>query len=196
MPSRLGLLGVSGPVGSPAPTYATWNPSDKDSGITLSNGNLSAQGVSGTVQYKGARSTIGKSSGKWYWEYSFSGTDVLNGGFGVGSATALLNLGGGMDTGEGYRVYYDSGNKYVPGAAYGAAFDKTNILSVLLDMDAGNLVMYRNNVSQGTLVSGLSGTFFAYFGMHDARNNILTANFGASAFAYSVPGGYNPGLYT
>ncbi len=46
-------------------SFATLNPSDKGSAVTLSNSNLTAtfSGGNGAV-----RATIGKSSGKWYWE--------------------------------------------------------------------------------------------------------------------------------
>ena len=47
-------------------TYATWNPSDKGTVFTLSNVNKTITQAStgnGLV-----RATIGKSSGKWYWE--------------------------------------------------------------------------------------------------------------------------------
>ncbi|WP_024834549.1 hypothetical protein [Ruminiclostridium josui] len=51
-------------------TYAatnpvTWNPTDKEWGVTLSNGNLTAT-ISGLSS--GVRASLGKSSGKWYWE--------------------------------------------------------------------------------------------------------------------------------
>ena len=44
-----------------AVTYATWNPSDKSSNITLSNGNLTV-GSTSSVTWDSIRSTIGKSS--------------------------------------------------------------------------------------------------------------------------------------
>ena len=47
-------------------TYATWNPSDKGTNITLSNGNLTV--AKGNAGWESVRATIGVSSGKWYWE--------------------------------------------------------------------------------------------------------------------------------
>lgn len=49
----------------------TWNPADMSAGtygITLSNGNLTANIVSGGNNIQGARATSGKSAGRYYWE--------------------------------------------------------------------------------------------------------------------------------
>lgn len=51
-------------------TYATWNPADKSADITLSLGNLKATQT--TSSWDSVRSTIGKTSGKWYWEYTMT----------------------------------------------------------------------------------------------------------------------------
>lgn len=64
---------ASYPPPTPSVTYATWNPSDKSANVTLSNGNLTATITANTAFY-GARATIGKSSGKWYWEQTVSDT--------------------------------------------------------------------------------------------------------------------------
>lgn len=55
-----------------ANTYATLNPSDKDAAITLSGGDLTMS--SATNAWRSVRATIGKSSGKWYWEVTNSTT--------------------------------------------------------------------------------------------------------------------------
>ncbi len=177
---------------APNPTYATWNPSDKHSDITLSNGNLSAKNTGNSVTNPGVRATIGKSSGKWYWEYTFT-TNANIGG--IGSSTQNLVAGNALANLEGSRVYNPgNGNSYTPATAYGASYVSTDVIGVALDMDAGTLVMYKNNSSQGTLVSSLSGTFYpmAYF---STANDNLTANFGATALTYAPPAGYNAGLY-
>lgn len=49
------------------PVAVTWNPNDKDSAITLSNGNATASTTGGDA---GVRGTISHASGKWYIEYN------------------------------------------------------------------------------------------------------------------------------
>jgi hypothetical protein len=62
-PTRYGTdTGAGGEVRG---NYATWNAVDKDSDITLTNGNLDA---SQTANNGIAKATFGVSSGKWYWE--------------------------------------------------------------------------------------------------------------------------------
>ena len=73
--------------GAPAVTYATWNPADKGS-ITLSGGDLLAQSNSGA--WNSVRSTISKTSGKWYCEITCGGAS--GGGIALGSGTSSANL--------------------------------------------------------------------------------------------------------
>lgn len=191
---------------SPVPhVYATWNPLD-DGNMTLSNGNLTAVG-SNTF----ARSTISKSSGKWYWEYTITNFLVTTATptLGVAKSTANNSLYLGWDANGWAHVmsYYYFGNPYDPNgigltlnnstyAIYGTPYVTNSVMGVALDMDAGTLTFYLNGVSQGVAYSGLSGNIFAAVGNTSGASPTYTANFGASAFAHSVPSGYNSGLYT
>lgn len=83
-------MGISEAASStpPGPSlfYATWNPADKAALVTLSNGNLTAE--SSTTNWRSARSTISKTSGKWYWEITMTtGTEFY---VGVARSTATL----------------------------------------------------------------------------------------------------------
>lgn len=172
-------------------TYATWNPSDKGTNLTLSGGNLTATvGAGGGA----VRSTIGKSSGKWYWEVTRNagGTDCV---IGIANSSAGLNAAIGLDA-NGWGYIGSNGNKLnnSSSVAYGATYASTDVIGVALDMDAGTVVFYKNNVSQGTAYTGLTGTIFAAFGTGNTGDNV-TANFGATALTYSPPGGFNAGLY-
>jgi hypothetical protein len=137
--------------------------------------------------------TIGASSGKYYWECSMSG---------VGGSQAVIigiapnsvisnyitnNLFVGQSAGD--YSYYTNGNKFNNGinTLYGATYGDGDIIGVALDMDAGTLTFYKNNVSQGTAFSGLSGTFFPAVGSTGAQ---VYCNFGQRPFAYTPPTGY------
>src|SRR3989344_5257710 len=56
-------------------TFATWNPSDKSASITFSGSDLTATGPTSGSTFFSVRATIGKSSGKWYWESTGGSTD-------------------------------------------------------------------------------------------------------------------------
>lgn len=172
--------------------YATWNPSDKDSLITLSNWNLTII-HSAWSTWASVRSTISKSSGKWYWEYTIdSGSTVL---WGIWNSTASLANFVWWDA-NWYGYYSTNGNKANSGlTAYWASYVAWDIIGVALDMTAWTVTFYKNNVSQGTAFTMWAGTFFA---MNSVLTNVtvsMTANFGATAFTYAPPSGFNSWLY-
>lgn len=189
-------LGAAGVV---ARTYATWNPADKHAGMQLSENKLTATEI-GFLGSIGVRSTIGKSSGKWYWEIVTGGS---NGAFKIVGASQLghtLSDYLGISTnGWGYEFQGDpvgtgrkiNGNEEV---SYGADWVSGDVIGVALNMDAHTIGFDKNGQSQGIAFSNLSGAVYAHFspGGHAQSG---TANFGASTFAYPVPAGYQPGLY-
>lgn len=191
------LLLVKNVSGGAPPTYAILNPSDKSAGVTLSGGNLVATSNGGGPSvFCGVRSDIGKSSGKWFWEITVTTIDI---GTMIGSiaVTDAIDCDGTLAELDGKRVYFSgTGNAYTPLTAYGASYTTGDVLGFALDMDGGTLICYKNGSSQGTLVTGLSGTFHAAPFLFNDAGAVVTANFGASAFVHSVPGGYNSGLYT
>ena len=177
-------------------TPTTWNPLDKGATCTLSAGNLIATATStGSV-----RSVFGASSGKWYWEItndSAAGQEFTL--LGVGKSTESVSgtnvyPGTGPD---GYAWFAFDGKKYNSGTdtSYGSSWSAAGVvIGVALDMDAGTVAFYRNGVAQGTAFTGLSGTFFAMFGGGAGSESVGTANFGATAFAYTPPAGFNAGF--
>ena len=172
-------------------TYATWNPSDKGAGVTLSGGNL----IATSAGYDSVRSTISKSTGKWYWELLVTSAtpDHL---IGVGSSAAPLTAGPGEDTNA--YAYFKTGQRYHNATltAYGASYTTNDVIGVALDADAGTVVFYKNNVSQGSItLTSVSTPYFAMFG-DGTGSSTVTANFGATALTYSPPSGFNTGLYS
>lgn len=187
----------------------TLNPSDKGANIVLSGGNLSyTQGGQGIV-----RATIGKSSGKWYWEVkNTSGTNHLN-CIGIANSSAALGSFLGIDAGGWGHLSTNSNNNgiYHSNAPltpdHTATYVNNDIIMCALDMGAGiwwigiNGVWETNtsnvvgNPSAGTggMVTGLTGTIYPAVG--DNTNSAATVNFGASAFSYTVPTGFTAGFY-
>lgn len=171
-------------------TYATWNPADKNANITLSNGNLTA---TNSVANCAVRATIGKTTGKWYWEITNGSVNEQD--IGVGNASMTLNGYVGKDANG---VGYDSsdGKLYkgdVAVATGGATYTAADIIGFALDVDAGTLKVYKNNTLQYTYTYGFTGTIYPALGAFAAASG--TANFGATALTYSPPAGYNAGVY-
>ena len=171
---------------TPAPT-TTWNPADKNASITLSAGDLTAtNGSSSATDSKAARGTIGKASGKWYWEVTIG---TVGGNIQIGAAAASESLSdyiGSGAAGWGYNNYgtlWTGGSGAITEDAYIAA----DVIGVALDLDSGEISFYKNGVLQHTF-TGVTGTLYPAVSM--VNGGVVTANFGGSAFAQTIPTGF------
>ena len=166
--------------------YCTLSPIDKSSNITVSNGNLDhSQGAVTGI----CKSTIGMSSGKWYWEVTVTATSPM---IGIANSNALPTINYlGSDSNS---WSYDSvaGLKYTnnASASYGASFTTNDVIGVAFDADNGTIVFYKNNVSQGTAFTGLtSGPYFPAVSRNIGSPS-TSFNFGQRPFAYAAPAGF------
>jgi hypothetical protein len=161
-----------------AANYCVMNPLRTNNG-TLTNGNLTASSAS--ASYKGFSSTMAMRTGKWYWEVTCTSIGFVT-SIGITNSSSVSGLATGM-----WSYHYD-GTKYIGGSnsAYGASYASGDVLGFAFDADAGSLTCYKNNVSQGVLVSGLpSVDYFAYATLYDTWN--IAYNFGQRPFAYTPP---------
>ena len=165
-----------------AVTPTKWNSADKAAGTTLSASDLRASNAGGSV-----RSVFGAVSGKYYWEYKFpAGTGQM---VGVATSSANIDTWPGADSG-GWAWERATGSIYSDGVVIYSGTAGATTVGVLLDATAKTVQFRRNNVNIGPPIS-LTGTqFFAISGWFDD----VTANFGATAFTYAVPAGYEAGF--
>jgi hypothetical protein len=195
--------------------YAILNPSDKASVLTLASNNqltVNWAGTTGGIYYL-VRATQGKSSGKWYWETSLNGQGT---GTDARYVTAALILAGYALTSPNTSTYPGLSSDSVGGpffrsdvrtyknavgsTALGSMFT-SGIVRHALDMDAGTYQQALNAGSFVTVATGLSGTYFPALVARRGTSGSTSgdtgasANFGASAFSYSVPSGYNAGVF-
>jgi hypothetical protein len=175
--------------GTPTP-IVTWNPADKYGPLVLSNGNLRAAGV--VFSEGGVRATLGRSTGKWYWEVTVT---ALNGSTNnrVGVGTSAMSLSSHMvSSATGWAYQFGNGNKINNGTsvAYGSSLADADVIGIALDMDAGELKFYKNGTDLGVAYTGLTGELFPAFSYSDNTSQV-TANFGATAFTYSIPSGFS-----
>jgi len=178
------------------PTYATWNPADKTGGVILGGGSLQAIFSSSPSQ---ARTTIGKTSGKWYWEVTL-GTG-FTGGLGTTNASGVLTTDASNDV-NAFQYFHSNGTVYNQGTgvAAGATYTVGDVIGFALDCTSQTCQVFKNNVAQFTLVNStmpapktvFTGTMYPYFTLYSGQ---LTANFGATALTYAPPAGFNAGLY-
>lgn len=160
--------------------FTTLNTVDKNSSAVISEGNLEI-GVNSNIWYHQARATMFVDSGKWYWEVYQVGT----GGFwkiGIRDNAAALSSNTASST--GFEYYAADGNKHSSSgvAAYSSeTSSQGKIFAFALDMDAGTITLYVNNVSQGVMFSGLTGYYAPTCSMY---NSTIMFNFGQdSSFA-------------
>lgn len=183
------FLGTSMSSGT---TYATWNPSDNSTNVTLSGGNL-IQTIT-PASNSATRSTISKTTGKWYWEVTIN--TAGNAVVGIANNTEVLDAfyptpGAGPE-GAGYR---QAGNVYnsATSVATAASYTSGDIIGVALDTSISTVYFYKNNTLVATYAYSFTGGIYAMNGGKSGSN--MTTNFGASAFVYSPPSGFNAGLY-
>jgi len=168
---------------SPTDNFATLNPLSKGNNVTLSDGNLKA--VSGSP-YSPAVSTIGVSSGKWYVE-----AETLSNNLNIG-ITAQSHLGTTSYLGQTADswCYATDGNIYNGGSSVlntGTTYTVGDVVGMALDMDAGDMYVYKNGdpvYSGNAVVTGLSGTYYIGVG---ASNSTMVINFGQQPFKHDPP---------
>jgi hypothetical protein len=186
--------GVGGEV---VGNYATLNPLDNP-GNTLSNGNLDLVGLSNS--FHGVRSTIGQSTGKWYFECTivaeggetrtgpglYRPTDVLAGDYGNGTVVVFDYLGVlyvSDESGAGSTWYSTSGTVSA-GDIFGFAFD-LDAQKVWIHQNGTWLNSGNPGAGTGAVVSSLpTGTYFPGGWAYNTSDN-LVFNFGQRAFAYN-----------
>jgi len=188
-------------VGIPPTTFATWDPATKNASITLSGGNLVA---TGPQNFASVRSTIGKSSGKYYWELTLTADPASssiigladagfdNANFPGNYANSISDQFGGTQRNVGWGG---------GGAGGQPAFGVGDVLMFAVDFTNGFLWWGKNgtwtaNDPTGTKAFSLTGgggvTVYAAV---DPFGATITANFGQNAFSFSVPAGFNAGLF-
>jgi hypothetical protein len=167
-----------------AANYCVLNPLF-NSTPTLSAGNLNYS--VGSTSTPVAAATIGVSSGKWYWEVTATSAGNNIGIISLSDTRSLLFVGGSSNS----WAYFHTGIKYgnSVGTSYGASYTTNDVIGVALDLTAGTITFYKNNTSQGTAFSSLSGTFFPACG-NDGTTSSCVFNFGQRPFTYTPPTGF------
>jgi hypothetical protein len=193
-------MGEDGP--SLLSTGTTWNPDDIGTGLALSNGDLTAAKTGSAISRSG-RATTSKTTGKKYFEVTADGiaTDFNLAAVCLAESTADLLTYFGRFTDS--VAYYGDGSVYNNDAIVVslAAYVQGATVGLAVDLDAGKAWFRDGSGSFGagdpTAGTGEHFSFTpgtAYFPGFTVNDNspadIVTANFGATAFAHTVPDGF------
>lgn len=166
----------------------TWDENNKGSGVVLSNGNLTARipNNANTV-----RASIGRSSGKWYWEINCDSISHIMIGI-VNESASLNSINNGT---QNVRLYSIGGGKYPEALSYGQSYTTGDVISILLDLDNGTLEFWKNGISQGIShinINVLGMVYPAITSGSSTAGSTTTANFGEVPFLYVPPISFKP----
>jgi len=149
---------------TPTNVRATLNTLLKDI-PTMSDGNTTATHTA--TSHRSLPSTIGASSGKWYWEAKAVTVNATNNGTSIGivrTDSALFKTSA-WNSGDaaGEAVYTGGGELQLEGtgtSSWGSTYDDGDIVGVAMDLDNMKLYFHKNGVYQnsGVPTSGSTGT--------------------------------------
>ncbi|HEU0115323.1 MAG TPA: hypothetical protein VFQ80_11630 [Thermomicrobiales bacterium] len=186
------------------PAFSTWNDADRSANLVLSNGNKTVTqtgGGDGAVRAFGA-----KTAGQWYCELALTALIGGDSGAGLANAAAVLNQIGNVAADA--LIQFRSGVVYYNGAAIGnngplsgggtlrMAYN-ADIKRLWLALDAAGWNGGLGGGDPATNTAGVDVSTIAASGglmpcfSGGAVNDGCTGNWGATAFAYAKPAGYN-----
>lgn len=135
------------------PTSSTWSPSDKDTGIVLSSGNMVATGGA-SMAIRGTQSRV---TGIRQCEMICTATTTDSMYFGLGTSAAPLGTGPGTTVGSGnsasLRMNGDKWFNSTP-VGYASTVSVGDVIGIVVDLDAQEVYFYKNGVSLGLAFSG------------------------------------------
>lgn len=170
-----------------AANYCIANPLDKQTDISVTQGNLQISTTAGAGNKQIRGSIALPSTGKFYWETKNTGS-VNNFSMGLTTLTASLSTEGAGD------MFYNEGgvigNNGTNTSGY-ATLALNDTVGVAVDIDANKIYWYKNNtlVNSGGTTINITAPFAPMFGLYD-NGNAQSITFGQRPFSYTPPTGY------
>jgi len=173
--------------------YCVLNPLAGYGTATFSDANLQwACSNPSNTNFAWAQGTMAiPTTGKYYWEVIMTART----GTGTSGAVGIVvqNTYGSNPDPYSYLYFSVTGNKQNAGSytAYGSTWTTNDVIGVAFDADSGTLTFYKNNVSQGASITGLTNTYVPFVSEPSSAATVAYAiNFGQRGFAYTPPTGY------
>jgi hypothetical protein len=162
------------------------------SNLTVSNGNLTATETTATVSMSSVSMSFG-TSGKYYFECNMTSSGSNATFFGVSNAATIFANTITANSGSyrsGGAIYDLSGARPADGNPYTTG----DVIAIAVDVTAGTVQFYKNNVAQGNTPSFTftAGTeLWAFLATdNEAGTKTFDLNFGQRPFAYTPPAGF------
>lgn len=192
------LLATSGEVNQ------GWSPADKNTGVTLSNGNLTAERTS--EAFPAVRAVRGRSAGKFYFEVATSGAYDS-----AASASLYVVIGSGSCDLSAQFIFGTPGAAYAAwrgNAQYGtqdgslgthaglgwAASSGVRWAGIAVDLDTREATLYENGTQRNTVTYGTGGgtmyPLLSYGDGHSGAASRVTLRLRTSEFSGSIPSGF------
>lgn len=195
---------TTGPVSAttPAVSNTTLSTTDKASTAVMTQGDLKMQ--SNTINvWSSVRSVLPRTIGKWYMEIAVSGDTNTRYGFGLANASAALNVTPGS---AGSIQYYSNGPIIRNGTTVASLANYSGGQRVMIATDGikvwfgvnGTWVLSSNpatNVGGFAHPDNPNDPLYVFLSLHNLTSGAVTtgfftANFGATAFTYTIPTGF------
>ena len=184
-----------------AANYCTWNPLNKSSNHTASDGNLTATSSS----YGAMAASMGFTSGKWYWELTYTNRTSTNSPV-IGFGNTLFNysnppsgyLGSDLNAG-GLNVINGNAALNAVSTAYGSAISTGDVVMFAMDLDNRKFYIGKNGTwfNSGNPVAGTNSwpysativgtTFWPAVNMY---TDTCSLNCGQKPYVYTPPTGF------
>ncbi|WP_339340117.1 LamG-like jellyroll fold domain-containing protein [uncultured Oceanicoccus sp.] len=179
--------------------YATLNPLDRKSTVSLSNGNLDA--TTSTTGWAGVKGTIGVSSGKYYFEATANGSAANKVFFGICASSVKPDTSGYLqddstERAKGMLIFCDNGQYQLDGNSrvnYSSSMADGDVIAIAYDLDGNTVQFYKNGSALGSIdisSSPLASTTVVPLYIHYNTNTTYHLNFGQRPFAYTPPTGF------
>jgi len=203
-----GLAAIDQTTDTCTNNFCTMNPLDTYNSPTITDGNTVCNAGSSD---KSMRSTIGISSGKWYWEVNTTANNSAN--MGIINGEAVLTDGNSLQSVSTNSVIWEGngGLLFKNGSSVTTAYSGgTSTYGFALDLDNGTLKLSQNgtfyNSGNAVVTSITADTYLPFFAPNGGGSpTTFKANFGNPAYAissgnadgnghgnfeYAVPSGY------
>jgi len=183
---------------NPSNVFATLNKLATGYGSTVnwSNGNTTVEDPNGSASGINMLvfSTLGVTSGKWYWEAKISNFSTTSGhSYGILRTTGDL-YGDSSSSNRIYHIFADTSlylGKYGSNVETVSGLSSGDIIGIAFDCDNGTVQYYRNGSTLGSQITGVSSAndgyiYFPYFGLESSssgRYGKYEVNFGNGYFS-------------
>jgi hypothetical protein len=191
------MLDVPTNTSATVANYAVMTPAYLPRGsYTLSEANLKCSGAYASSNYPRIMSSMGMTSGKYYWEYvgaTFPATESCS--IGIKEVNSSYpSATGGLGAVSGEIGLFNTGRLDNNGSTTGSfstTFTTGDVIGMAFDATNGTLNYYKNGSALGSQITGIAaGTYAPAFDCLSTSQTVWNVNYGQRPFAQTPPTNY------